>query len=133
MYLPCGRLDFGNLHTVVATWHLEVCVPAVWAAGSFEVSIVVIDLSSGGCTYFRGRLVLGNTITCRFGRHAFASVPTVNQSTRRPDATYTSKNRWDTTAGETSKTIVGALPRTMTTTVGPLPRHTSKHLDCNGA
>ena len=73
-------------------------------------------LSSGGCTYFRGRLVLGNTITCRCGRHAVASAPTVNQSTRRPDATYTSKNCWDTTAGETSKTIVGALPRTMTTT-----------------
>ena len=42
VYLPCGRLDFGNLHTVVATWHLEVCVPAVWAAGSFEVSTVVV-------------------------------------------------------------------------------------------
>ena len=42
LYLPCGRVDFGNLRTVVATWHLEVCVPAVWAAGSFEVSTVVV-------------------------------------------------------------------------------------------
>ena len=42
LYLPCGHVDFGNLCTVVATWHLEVCVPAVWAAGSFEVSTVVV-------------------------------------------------------------------------------------------
>ena len=44
LYLPCGRLDFGNLCSVVATWHLEVCVPAVRAAGSFEVSTVVVAL-----------------------------------------------------------------------------------------
>ena len=90
-------------------------------------------LSSWGCTYFRGRFVHGIIITCRCGRHTFASVPTVKQSSKRPDATYTSQNRWGTTAGETSKTIIGALPRTMTTTVGPLPRYTSKHPDCNGA
>ena len=134
LYLPCGRLDFGNLHAVVATWLLEVCV-RTGCVGSWFLRGVYrrSRLSSWGCTYFRGRLVLGNTITCRCGRHVFASVPTVNQSTRRPDATYTSKNRWDTTAGETSKTIVGTLPKTMTTTVGPLPRYTSKHPDCNGA
>ena len=116
-----GHLALGSVRTgCVGSWFLR---------GVYRRS----RLSSWGCTYFRGRPVLGNAIACRCGRHAFASVPTVNRSTRRPDARYTSKNRWNTTAGETSKTTVGALPRTMTTKVGLLPRYTSKHPDCSGA
>ena len=128
---------------LVAALILEIYIqwwqPGTCCVGSWFLRFVFrrSGLSSGGSTYFRGRLVLGNTITCRCGRHAVASAPTVNQSTRRPDATYTSKNQAGrdgrnnfqdnaytskkpgaATVGGTSQTMVG----TMAATAGTLPK-----------
>ena len=81
----------------------------MWAAGSFEVSTVVVACLLGVVPTFVVALCLEIQLPAVVvATHLQVYLP----STSQPDATYTSKNRWDATAGETSKTIVGTLPRT---------------------